>query len=141
MMNPCCYWALQCLLRPKECPGFKRDVPWLQCSGHGSCFRFPANCSDGVGNCLASCRCDAGWGGVDCGWSANRSALINVVRQQLIQGVVSVVMSGDGVVSANPAASLLSSVTGSSFIFEAHTGDSLYEEVNVLDAIVKVKRT
>ena len=89
--EPCQAWA-------KRCPGSSPSLaagpnplllPAVECSGHGTCSRSPANCREGDA-CVSACVCDTingvAWAGSDCALTsaeldsarARRGELLNI---------------------------------------------------------------
>ncbi|KAA0170949.1 hypothetical protein FNF27_06426 [Cafeteria roenbergensis] len=78
-----------------RCPGSTRSlaggsnpyqIPAVECSGHGSCVRSPALCSeDDTRGCSATCVCDEGWGRRDCLLSAAELQQVQAQKAQFVE--------------------------------------------------------
>lgn len=74
----------------QACPGSSHEVDAAtgerasQCSGHGTCARFPDACVSSDPVCLGLCMCGEGWAGVACELDVATLSARQTARSQLV---------------------------------------------------------
>ena len=89
--------TIQCVAWAKRCAGSSPTydtstdlkLPTVECSGHGTCGRFPtAGCRQDDPACTATCDCVSGWGGSDCSKSSAALAEAQSLRSSFLDTLV-----------------------------------------------------